>query len=197
MESSKYYKKIVGEKCYLSPMALEDAPYFTEWLNDAEVAMNLNIMEQVINLETEQDFLKKLSAGYNFSIIDVKTNKLIGNTGLINVDLIQRRAEFGIFIGTKNFRDRGYGTEATRLMLDFAFNVLNLYHIHLGVFSFNARAMKCYEKAGFHTIGRFTKARQLGGERYDIVLMEILADEFESPYVTKTFDIVKSFRDKV
>jgi len=191
---SKYFKKVVGEKCYLSPMALEDAPYFTEWLNDADVVMNLNMMEQVINLETEQDLLKKLSGDYNFAIVDLKTNKLIGSTGIMHVDLIHRKAEFGIFIGTKNFRDRGYGTEATKLMLDFAFNVLNLYHIHLGVFSFNTRAIKCYENAGFRTVGRLSKARQLAGERYDIVFMEILADEFESPYIKKTFDEVKAVK---
>lgn len=187
----KYFKKLVGQKCYLSPISLDDADYFTEWLNDFSVTLNLGLTGEVITLEKEKELLEKLSKSYVFAIIDKEANKLIGSTGFHNIDFINKNAEFGINIGDKNFWNRSYGTDATRLMLDFGFNILNLHHIHLSVLNFNKRAIKCYEKVGFKTIGKLSEYRQIGGERFDMILMEILSKDFESIFIKKSLNELK------
>ncbi len=61
----------------------------------------------------------------------------------------------------------------------------------LGTFSFNERAINCYEKVGFKIIGSRRQARILGNEKYDVIFMDILADEFESTVVQKIVQQIK------
>jgi RimJ/RimL family protein N-acetyltransferase len=189
---SKYFKKIVGAKCYLSPLNMDDAYYYTEWMNDFSVAINLNSSTLILNLEQEKQVLKSLAEGYTFAIVDKLKDKLIGSIGFINVDMINRTAEMGISIGERNFWNRGFWTEAIQLMLDYGFNLLNLHHLRISVFSFNQRAIKCYEKAGFKTVGKFTDFKQIGGERFDMIMLEILAKDFQSPFVKNALETAKT-----
>jgi RimJ/RimL family protein N-acetyltransferase len=147
--SKLYFKKLVGQKCYLSPMNTGDAEIFTGWLNDLEITINLQLYNSVINVEAEKSFLETLSKDHNYSIIDKEKNELIGNCGLIDIDHVNQTAEAGIFIGNKNYWNKGYGTEALKLLLDYSFKALNLNNILIRVYSFNERAKRCYEKAGF------------------------------------------------
>jgi RimJ/RimL family protein N-acetyltransferase len=90
-------------------------------------------------------------------------------------------AEFGITIGDASDRGRGFGTEATRLLLDYAFTVLGVHNVWLDTPAYNAGAIRAYEKAGFREIGRRRGARTLAGTRCDVVLMDCIADEFVPP----------------
>jgi diamine N-acetyltransferase len=90
-------------------------------------------------------------------------------------------AEFGITIGDVTDRGRGFGTEATRLLLDYAFTVLGVHNVWLDTLAYNAGAIRAYEKAGFREIGRRRGARTLAGTRYDVVLMDCIAGEFVPP----------------
>src|SRR5215207_254518 len=90
-------------------------------------------------------------------------------------------AEFGITIGDKADRGQGLGTEATKLLLDYAFTVLGVHNVWLDTPAYNAGAIRAYEKAGFREIGRRRGARTLAGTRYDVVLMDCIADEFVPP----------------
>jgi diamine N-acetyltransferase len=92
-----------------------------------------------------------------------------------------RRAEFGILLGEAEYRNRGYGTEAARLVLDYAFTAAGLHNVILSVFEFNRAAVRAYEKAGFREIGRRREAHFAAGEWWDEVLMDCLSTEFESP----------------
>ena len=55
-----YFKKLIGKKCYLSPIDVNDVPIYTAWLNDSEVNANLTLASSVISLETEKEFLQTL-----------------------------------------------------------------------------------------------------------------------------------------
>jgi RimJ/RimL family protein N-acetyltransferase len=90
---------------------------------------------------------------------------------------VNRSAMLGIFIGEKRYWGKGYGREAVQLLLDYAFNLLNLNSVMLGIFSFNERAIRCFREAGFKEIGRRRQARIIGDKRYDLVLMDVLAEE--------------------
>lgn len=174
-------KKLEGKTCYLSPVRLEDADKYYEWLNDAEVAINLRVFPQIITLHQEKNILADLP--YMMGISNKTTNTLIGNCGLTDVDFINRSAEYGIFIGDKSVQGKGFGEEATRLMLDFAFNALNLYNIWVRVFSFNKRSLNLFRKCGFKIIGRRREAKIIGGQKYDEILMDLLASEYTSVYI--------------
>jgi len=177
-----YFRKMTGKKCYLSPIDVNDAVTFTEWLNDLEVIEYLTLYPQIISLEGEKDFLNKLSREHNYSIIDNDGDKLIGNCGLIGIDHLNQTAEIGIFIGNKKCWNNGYGSEALSLLLDYGFKALNLHNVSLRVYSFNERAKKCYGKIGFKVIGKKREALLRGNERHDIIFMDILRNEFYEKY---------------
>jgi RimJ/RimL family protein N-acetyltransferase len=172
-----YFKKMIGTKCYLSPIDLNDAEKYTEWLNDIDVAQYLTIYPMMISLHGEKEALISLSKNHNYGIINLENDELIGNCGLMDIDNLNRTAEVGIFIGKKEYQNRGYGREALTLLIDFGFNTLNLKNIMLKVFSYNDRAIKCYENIGFKIIGRRRNAIERFQNTYDIIFMDILNNE--------------------
>ena len=174
----KYFQKMTGEKCYLSPMNMEDTEQFTRWLNDQEVVQYLDIAHINVSLPAEEKAMQRLINEHTYSIIDKKTDSLIGNCGLSDINHLNRTATVGIFIGNKDYWGKGYGTEALQLLLDYGFNTLNLRNIMLCVYSFNERARACYEKIGFKKIGVRRKALFRNGKEHDIIFMDILDTGF-------------------
>ena len=181
----KYFKKLVGERIYLSPMNMEDAEIFTKWMNDFNVSDYTGRSSRLMTVEGENAWLSSAlnSSEPLFSIVKLENDELIGNTGLMKIDSTRRTATLGIMIGEDENRSKGYGTEALRLLLDYGFNYLNLNNIMLEVFEFNERAINAYKKAGFKEIGRRRKAYFLNGKYYDEVYMDILAEEFTESYI--------------
>ena len=183
-----HYKKLVGEKCYLSPCSSEDAEKWAAWDNDPEVALPLgDEVYTLYSLEKEQEGLAGVLKNQSviFSILDLANDAVIGRCMLFDVHAVDQCAMLGIVIGEKAYWNKGYGQEATRLLLDFGFNLLNLNSIMLGTIAFNQRAIAAYRKVGFKEIGRRREARIIGGKKYDAVLMDILAEEFRALYPSK------------
>ena len=178
MEEKLYFRKLIGKKCYLSPNYVDDVKKFTEWVNDLEITVNLNLYDSIINVDTEKELLNKLSKDHHYSIIDNNSNELIGTCGFIEMDHLNQIAEIGIFIGNKNYWNKGYGTEALILLLDYGFKALNLHNVMLKVYSFNERAIKSYEKIGFKPFGKRREALKRGNEMHDIIHMDLLYKEF-------------------
>jgi len=114
-------KKIVGKKCYLSPINIEDYDKYYQWLNDSETTIYLSVFHEIIARHREKELLEKLirteDGNYMMAIVEKSTDKLLGNCGLLNVDHVNKNAEFGIFIGDEKKRGKGIGEEATRLIL--------------------------------------------------------------------------------
>ena len=180
----KYYKKLVGDRIYLSPRSTEDYEIFAEWLNDFQVTDYTSRSGKIMSNAAEKEYLE---ANNNpeavFAIVDLKTDKMVGTVGIEQIDHLHRRGTLGIFIGDENYRDNGYGTEAIKLILEYGFKYLNLKNINLDVMSFNARAIRCYEKCGFKMAGTRRKAMFINGNYYDIYSMDILDEEFKGDYI--------------
>ena len=187
----EYTKQLVGKKCYLSPMEISDADKYAKWLNDLHVQMNLDMVFNITGDEEKYLIPELKRVSRVFEIIDKESNNPIGVTGLHEIDHISRRAMLGIFIGEEEFRGRGYGTEAVKLTLDFGFNMLNLNSTALYVIEFNKRAIKAYEKCGFKYAGKKRQAKILGDEKFDMVLMDILAEEYKSIFVKGILENLK------
>lgn len=181
----KYFKKLIGERIYLSPRSLDDAEIFTKWMNDFTITDYIARSSCILTLEAEKLYLEKANSGDQvvLSIIDINKDELIGNIGLHQINHINRTATLGIFIGSEDYRSKGYGTEAIKLLLDYGFNYLNLNNIELGLLSCNERALKCYKKCGFKECGRRRKSHFINGKYYDKICMDILAEEFNDSYI--------------
>jgi len=174
------YYVVRGEKVALSIISKADFPFFVSWLNDPEVIVYLS-MRRVITPEGEEEWYERVRKDPHtrqFSIIALPEEEIIGVTGLDRIDPYDGSATFGIFLGKKEYWGKGYGTEATSLMLDYAFNCLNLHHVWLIVKDFNKRAIKCYKKVGFKEVGRLREAILQPDGRHDVIVMDILAREF-------------------
>ena len=108
----------------------------------------------------------------------ITEKEFIGTAGLYVINWVARTAEFRIFIGAKGRWGQGIGTEVTKLVLDYAFNKLNLQMVWLGVNVENKAAVRVYEKAGFVHEGRLRRVQYRNGRYYDVYRMSILQEEF-------------------
>ena len=180
----KYFKKLLGDRIYLSPINSEDVELFTEWLNDFEITDYTGRSGMLTTLAGEKKYLEENSnPEASFVIVTIEDDKMIGTVSLEDINSINRTATLGIFIGDKDYRDKGYGTEVIRLILEYGFKYMNLNNIKLDLMAFNTRALKCYEKCGFKEYGRRRKCKFINGKYYDSISMDILAEEFEGDFI--------------
>jgi RimJ/RimL family protein N-acetyltransferase len=174
---------IYGQNVRLRGIEREDIPTFVRWFNDPEVRQYLLMFTPMSTAQEERWFESALERqdDYLFAIeAHIEDGWIhIGNCGLHRVDWKSRSAAFGIALGEKAYWGRGYGTDATRTLLRFAFHELNLHRVELEVFEYNPRARRCYEKAGFRHEGTRRQAHFHEGQYHDIHLMAILGGEFQ------------------
>ena len=176
----KYFKKLEGERIYLSPMNIEDVEKYVKWLSDFRTTDGVGQSKNLINIESEKEWIEETlkKGNYIFAIVKKENDELIGNCGIDSINYTDRHATLGIFIGEEENRSKGYGSEALKLLLDYGFNYLNMHNIMLQVKSFNERAIACYKKVGFKEIGRRRESYFLNGKYYDDISMDILESEF-------------------
>ncbi|MBC7224941.1 MAG: GNAT family N-acetyltransferase [Anaerolineae bacterium] len=174
---------IYGTKVRLRAVERSDLPTFVRWFNDPEVRQYL-IMYLPMSLAQEERWFERLLQGTDYIFVieaHVEGQWLpIGNCGLSEIDWKNRRAVLGIVIGEKAFWGQGFGTDAVRTLLRFAFHELGLHRVSLDVYDFNPRAMRCYEKAGLRREGTKREALFRGGRFHDVHLMAILHHEFDA-----------------
>lgn len=176
----RYFKKLVGSKCYLSPINPEDAETFTAWLNDLDVTRTLGSAASCFSLPYEREILEKVAKEHVYAIVDCATDTPLGNVGLHQMDPVHRSCSIGIFIGEKSAWGKGYGPEAMRLLIGFAFDYLNMHSVKLMVYDFNTRGRAAYAKIGFKEAGRWRDGLFREGRWHDVILMDLLEDEFRA-----------------
>ena len=156
--------------------------YFT-FLQDPEMNRLTGSQSDITRDETAA-WIKKISVissdRVDFLILLKRTNELLGEVVINEIDSSNRSANIRIGIQKNEYRGKGYGTEALIEMLRYGFNSLNLHRIHLGVYTFNPRAIHVYEKIGFKREGVERDSLYLDGEFHDMITMSILEDEFLS-----------------
>ncbi len=182
---------IVGEKVALGPLRRDLTPTYQRWINDFTALRTLgSVVPRPTTFEQEVSWYESVAKGDGqaaFTVYDRDSLTPIGNTNLHAIDYRNRTAEFGILIGEREARGKGYGTETTRLMLDYAFTALGLHNVMLLVAEYNLAGRRAYERAGFREFARRREAWLMGGKLWDIVYMECLATEFQSPVRGRIF----------
>jgi RimJ/RimL family protein N-acetyltransferase len=174
---------LIGDRVRLRAVEKSDLPVFVRWLNDPEVRDNIEMIVPRSMGQEEgwyADMLSKPVAEQplGIEIRDGEQWLLIGNISFMNINQIDRNAEIGIFIGEKNYRGQGYGTEAMRMMLRHGFDTLNFERIYLRVHGTNPGGIHSYQKAGFVEEGRLRNHHFLEGRYIDVLIMGILKDEW-------------------
>lgn len=131
---------VAGELVALGPLRRDLLPLYQRWINDLGTMRTLGLSPLPMTSEKEQDWYDRQSKTEDdvpFTIYEKGTLRPIGNTGLHGVNHRNRSATFGILIGEPECRGKGYGTESTSLMLDYAFTALGLHNVMLTVLEFN------------------------------------------------------------
>ncbi len=185
---------IIGEKVALGPMHRDLLPLIMRWSNDLAARRNIGaILPQTLEqriAQYERDIVDERSvdfAVYERIILPGGHPRPIGTVGLGDISYRNGRAEFGIIIGDAADRGKGYGTETTRLMLDYAFTALGLRNVALTVAEWNVAGQRAYAKAGFREFGRRRACWPMAGRWWDEVHMDALASEFVSPVLARVF----------
>lgn len=168
-----------GENVKLAPLRTADIPVLFEWINDRNEVLHSSAYRPVHEPSHEAWFedIRQRKDVAIFGIRLIGSDQLIGSCQLLEIHPVYRTAELQIRIGVAESRGKGYGTEATRLLLRFAFCDLDLRRVCLHVLGTNARAIRMYEKCGFVREGLLRQAAHIDGNYVDVVVLGVLRDD--------------------
>ena len=175
----------VGERVALGPLRRDLVPLYARWVNDFGTQRTLGADPLPRGLGMVTDHYERFTTRADlaqFTIYERASRRPIGITELQAIERENGTADFVIFIGEAELRGRGYGTEATRLMLDYAFATLGLRSVALRVYEYNLARLASYRRAGFRPIGRQRQCHWLGGRFWDAIHLECLAEEFATAH---------------
>jgi ribosomal-protein-alanine N-acetyltransferase len=175
---------IIGEKIYLRPLDLNDLNgNYINWLNDPIVTLQnshhlfpnskIDLENYIRNAYVSNDKLP-------LAIVDINNDKHIGNISLVDINYINRRANWGLVIGEKEYWGKGVAKEASILILKHAFETLNIKRIFSGTTEKNIGGQKLMEAVGMIREGISRKHIYKNGEYLDIVNYGVLKEEFYS-----------------
>jgi len=175
---------IKGKRIKFAPISRDHIDIFLKWFNDPEITQYL-IMYKPITRDFEEEWFDALkhkedSVYFSILLLDYEgPEKIIGNCAIQNINSKNRACSCGITIGEKEYQNKGYGTAAMDMLVEYSFNTLNMNRIELVLYEFNIRAYKSYQKAGFIEEGRKRQARYHNGKYYDEIIMAILRENWE------------------
>lgn len=161
------------------------AKAFSHWGRDSEYGRLLDggarvmFSAKLIQSWIEKDLEKDQGQDFFFAIHILDSDQLIGFVSLFGIDWNHGNTWVGIGLGERDYWGKGYGTDAMRVILRYAFTELNFHRVTLGVFEYNPRAIRSYEKAGFTHEGRVRKELLKDGQRWDVLEMGILREEWK------------------
>lgn len=159
------------------------AEWFTRWDRDTEYMRLLDsdphrlLTAKQIRAEIEKEQAAEQEIA--FAIRTVADDRLIGFADLDGIQWSHGDSFVGIGIGDRAYWGRGYGTDAMCILVRFAFTELNLHRLSLNVFSYNQRAIRSYEKAGFVIEGRQRQALRRDGQYHDLIFMGVLREDWQ------------------
>ena len=171
-----------GELVHLTPFNRDDLPTLTGWYNDYEVARMMDDDEITLKTSDAQEVwyhrITTDKSTYPFAIRTLTDDQLLGECLLHSLNASRRYATVGIVIGDKSQWGKGYGTDAMRVLLRYAFLELNLNRVQLWVFDYNERGIRSYEKCGFVREGTARQMLYREGAYHNIHLMAVLREDW-------------------
>ena len=172
---------LTGRLVTLRRHAPENVSAFRRWYADPEIARLARYQQAPMRPEEIERFFAARVVGPDalaMAVHERTTGRLIGTCAFSQLDGDNGSALYHITIGESDAWGRGFGTEATRLMVDHAFGALSLHRIALFVFEFNERAIRAYRRAGFVVEGRSRESIWRDGRWWDELAMSILESDW-------------------
>ena len=170
---------IAGEHVILRAFERDDAERCYRWMNDPSIVRTLK-SRYPIAFQIEMQWLERamdLHAAERHFAIERKDDRThIGNASIHDIDWVSRTASFGLFIGEPAAWNRGFGTDAIRTLVRFAFDEMNLQKLRIQVFDYNDRAKHILEAQGFVQEGRLRREFYRDGAYHDIVILSTFRD---------------------
>lgn len=174
-------KFIEGQRVFLRALMSDDvSERYLSWLNDEETTKGLASGVFPSTLAELRAFVERTTSNRNtvmLAICEQSSGVHIGNIKLDQLDWVSRTCELGILIGDKNYWGKGYGYEVCSLVLNYAFEDLNIRKVSLAVYANNPAAIKLYQKLGFQEEGRLRQHIFEGGEYHDKFFMGLFKEE--------------------
>lgn len=173
-------KFVEGEKIYLRPYAESDLDLVHCGKNDPLVRETLFLAfpQTLDQVRAEMNSWSTARETVLFTICSRAGDKPVGQTAFVRIDHVSRAAVFYLALYDTGEWSRGYGGEATRMMLDYGFNILNLNRIQLHVSCENEHAVSAYKKAGYSIEGTLRQAMYHHDRYVDFYVMGILREEY-------------------
>jgi RimJ/RimL family protein N-acetyltransferase len=170
---------IAGEHVILRAFEREDAERCYRWMNDPNIVRALK-SRYPIAFQNEIEWLDRAihaNASERHFAIERKDDRThIGNASIHDIEWVSRVASFGLFIGEPTAWNRGFGTDAIRTLVRFAFDEMNLRKLRIDVFDYNDRAKHVLETHGFVQEGRLRAEFYRDGTYHDIVILSVFRD---------------------
>lgn len=168
-----------GCKVTLRPGVESDFPLLYKWYNDNE----LNRLAGWNSSKVTADKLRyNMSRSFGYDpmnlMIDNEEGTPIGTIQLYDFNEQDKSCKLGIRIGDRRYWSKGYGEDAVKTLLEYAFMKIDMYRVMLKVYEYNERAVKCYLKCGFRNEGRTRHSAYIDGKFYDEIIMGILKSDY-------------------
>lgn len=178
---------IRGHRVGLGPLEPTLIPELTRWINNFETARTLMEPRPMTRAQEEQ-WVSRVTTSDDqviFTIYDLEDMVPVGSVNLHAINYQNRTCELGIGIMEPDRRGKGLGTEAVILITDYAIHGLNMHNVQLRTWSYNHAGRRAYAKAGFKEYGRRREAHLHNGKWWDVIFMDVIASEWESPVMNE------------
>lgn len=173
-------KFLEGNKIYLRPVESKDVELVQFGKNNTEVRETLFLFAPMTYEQVKEEIAQWSGSADKiiFTICDQTSDEPVGQTAFVRIDYVSRAAVFYIAIYDPQYWSKGFGKEATQLMVKYAFDVLNLNRIQLHVSAENIHGVEAYKKAGFKIEGTLRQAMYHNNKYIDFYVMGILREDF-------------------
>lgn len=165
-----------GQDIVLRLMKKEDTDNIIKWRNTDFVRRNF-IYRKPFTREGHENWTKTMidtGRAIQFIICTKEDKRPVGSVYLRDIDQDHNKAEYGIFIGEEDALGKGYGTQAAKLMIEYAFHTAGLHKLMLRVLAENKQALRSYEKAGFIREAYLKDEVFLEGRYKDVIYMAVI-----------------------
>lgn len=170
---------LIGKKIMLRELKEEDMHLLNCLINNPKIEMNVLGWSKPVTMEEQNAWFKKLNSDNNirYAISDLKGEDVFG-TGIISrIDWKNQNCSLDIKISDE-YQQKGYGNETISLLIEYAFNELNMHSISIKILDYNFASQKLFEKNGFKKVGVLRKKIYKMGKFNDVFIYDLLKEEY-------------------